>query len=589
MVTSASLSVGSIRQDKETGTIKMPPAVAGFDTGKILEAVEQGNEAKLIRPQDRLDKTNDRHEAISKIQLVLQEYSTTLEELRGTNIIKANSGVFAETKPVFETLNNEPGSAYFSMVLDPGQDTKEVTIGVTKTAEKDSVKAATIAADKTTALTIIGTLDFPHKDGISPDVTVTFDGSESVADIASKVSAVKESTSVNAILIPSGTGYKLSFESTEFSKPLTFTKNITGGDATQIPDPSIKLATDLQAEITFQGEISKHGTNTVSLPGMTLTLFKETVDGGGAPATIDVSIQNDPTLVFEKMEAWAEKHNELLDLIDTYTKFDHKDFNISKEDQDKVQIALLASNSAVHEIKDFVSGSILKSIGGKTAASFGVTVDDGRIKFDSAKLVKSLTEDYKSVQSFFDYGETSTNPKISATTHPSILPGELTSNDVTVTVSKDGGGILTATFDYTGSGGSVAAMEVLEENGVITIKGDDNSLYKDFMILYDGTLANGASATTTMTFSQGIADQGVGFVEHATTNVNGSLVNQHESFKDDISDQEKNITKIRERNATMLAQLERKLSAAIQLISQILAMGNQVRGFEQQSFAAAAG
>lgn len=588
MVSSAETNVSNIMRDEKTGAVKTGLSVAGFDTGKVIEAVQKGVEASLVKPQDHLEIINKRHEAVSEIELALNKHLESMKDLRGSSTIAGESGVFGFTTPSYSFINGSAGSEYFTVMLNSGVDPTEVDISITKAAERDAVKATTLAADKsTTPLGVDATLTFPHVDGVSADIVFTIDNTMTAQDIENIVDAQSDATGVNASLIPSGAGYKISFDAKAFSTPVTFVKNVTLGDTNFLPDTSATLATDLQADIIFRGEASKHNTNTIILPDMTLTVLQQTQPTGDPTQTVNVGISHSPLDITEKMSAWVDSHNEVLDTIGKYTSLDLDSFDISKEEKDKIEIALLASNSTVQDIERFLSDSVAKTIAGTKASDFGLNVEKNRLSLDVKKLSEALSTDFNSVNNFFAYNETSTNPKISSTAHPATIPSELKDNAMTVTISKDGGGVLSATFDYAGSTGSIAALNIVEDGGYITLEGDPDSIYADFKIFYDTTLSNGESVSTTMTLSQGIADEGVGYVKR-TTGTGGILEKEHEGFNKKIKDQEERIDRLKESGAKKMAALERRLAAAIQMIQTILAVGNQVKAFEQQSYAAAA-
>lgn len=588
MVHTAETSVSNIMRDEKTGAVKTGLSVAGFDTGKVIEAVQKGIEASLVKPEDHLEVINKRHEAVSEIELALNKHLETIKDLRGSSTIAGESGVFGFTTPSYSFINGTAGSEYFTVMLNTGVDPTEVGISITKAAERDAVKATTLAPDKsTTALGVDATLTFSHVDGVSPDIVFTIDAAMTAQDIENLVDAQSDATGVNASLIPSGAGYKLSFDAKAFSTPVTFTKNVTGGDGNYLPVTSTALATDLQADIIFRGEASKHNTNTIILPDMTLTVLQQTQPTGDPTQTVNVGIAHSPLDITEKISAWVDSHNNVLDTIAKYTSLDLDSFDISEDEKDKIQVALLASNSTVQDIERFLSDSVAKTIGGTKASDFGLNVEKNRLSLDVKKLSEALSTDFSSVNNFFAYNETSTNPKISTTAHPATIPSELTSNAMTVTISKDGGGVLSATFDYAGSTGAIAAVNIVEDGGYIVLEGDPNSIYADFKIFYDTTLANGESVNTTMTLSQGIADEGVGYVKR-TTGTGGILEKEHEGFTKKIKDQEARIARLKESGAKKLAALEQRLAAAIQMIQAILAVGNQVKSFEQQNYAAAA-
>ncbi|HBN22157.1 MAG TPA: hypothetical protein DD412_02835, partial [Holosporales bacterium] len=387
MVHTAEATVSNIMRDEKTGAVKAGLSVAGFDTGKVIEAVQKGVEASLVKPQDHLEVMNKRHEAVSEIELALNKHLESIKDLRGSSTIAGESGVFGFTTPSYSFINGNAGSEYFTVMLNSGVDPTEVDISITKAAERDAVKAATLAPDKsTTALGIDATLTFSHVDGTSPDIVFTIDATMKAQDIENLVDAQSDATGVNATLIPSGAGYKLSFDAKAFSTPVTFVKNVTGGDGTLIPDISAAVATALQADIIFRGEASKHDTNTIILPDMTLTVLQQTQATAAPTETVKVGIAHSPLDITEKMSAWVDSHNEVLDTIGKYTSLDLDSYDISEEEKDKIKVALLASNSTVQDIERFLSDSVAKIVAGTAASDFGLNIEKNRLSLDVKKL-----------------------------------------------------------------------------------------------------------------------------------------------------------------------------------------------------------
>ncbi len=682
----AASQITNIARDEKTGTIKADIKAGGFDAGALRDAVIAGIEAQEIPIKERLEVTEKRQEAMAEIQLAFMAHHESLKDLRGSSIVVTENGVFGYTKAVLGTHKSNPTSEYFSVMVDPGIEPQNLDVAILKKADRDGVQAATGAVDQsTTALGVIGTLTFKHIDGTSPDIVFTFDGTEKAADIKGKINAQSAYTGVMATLIPSGSTFVLSLDSKSFSTPVTYIKNITGGDATLIPEPrntitaatahadstvdmgqtgdlifkhidgvsadivinlngksantivaditaqnaltnvtatvvgnkivfdaldgktpptythtivgdptlfptsSTKTISDLQAEMMVQGLKSKHNDNTVKMMGMTFLLFQETQSDPNVPEAASISIEYSPSDAAEKIEAWADTHNALLDIIDKYTTTDIDLLDLTQEEKENLQIALLASNATVKEIERFVTTAVQKKIGGTNTADFGVSVDKGRIIIDAKKMNETLLNDIEKVKNFFGFSETSTDPKFSTSSHPTNIQPELISNNVTVVLSKDGAGVLTATFDYVGSTGPVAAVNIVEGTGYISLEGDPNSnYYKDFKIFYSGTLSNGQSATTTMVFIQGIADQGIGYIDSAIAE-DGTFDKQKEAYDDTIKNQQEKINRIQKSGAKTIEALEKKLAAAIEAIQLILSISNQVQTMERMAYASAMG
>jgi flagellar capping protein FliD len=340
--------------------------------------------------------------------------------------------------------------------------------------------------------------------------------------------------------------------------------------------------------VQINGESSQYDTNSPALKtmGFTLTAFEATQATGDPAAPASVKFVYNNLEISTRIQDWVQARNDLTKVIDKYASMDIDSLNLTPEEKKDFQLGLLAHNSALMELDRHIGFSLQKSVGVITAATLGMTSEDGLLVVNAKTLNEKILNDFEGVKKFFTYNETSTNPKFQTTTHPESILTDIITSPLNITV-YNAGGTLGAFFQIQGQAGLIQAGEITQVGNTLQIKADPNSTLNGFTFFYDGTLADGAQATTSMQFSQGIGDTSIEFFERAFGE-KGLFSQSSSTFEKEIKLQQEKIDRIEKSGQHKLQMLEQRLEAAVKAIAAITSIINQVRAMNQMQYAAAA-
>ena len=701
-------SINAFKRDEKTGLLQADLKAGGVDLAVIEESVKAATEARLELPTKNKDKATNQKEALATIQLSAMKLQESLEALQGKSLIDSKRGVFGLLEASYTNINGNPGSQYFVALADKMAEPRTADISVTKLAERDTQKAPEKFADTTSASGIEGTLTFKNitktkdsngDDVVYPDVVMTLDGTESPAKIVSMVNAHSDKIGMRASLIPSGREYILTFDAINFSDPLTFDANITGGNGNLLPQsrsydsgttsiannlaalgvsgtlsfphtdgvsPNIDIALDgsesaiailalingetentgveatlsgdpgdqflvfstvdhekeltfrktinggdgnfipqpsevttetLKSEVIFQGETSRHATNKVKLPDMTLDLLQPTQKVGDDIQSVTVNLDRGLDFIKDAALNFVDQATETLRLIDIFTAGDDEKFTMTDDEKTKYgeMAGLLRSDQAVETLYRTIESMFTSVIGGQKLPTVGLSLEQGTPKLDLAKFKESFDANSKSIESLFIYSETSTDPSLKSSKHPARIHESLKNADLSVTINKDNDGVYSATIDYPGNAGSPISFQVTEKGSYLTLEpyaGNDadnpiKTIFDGFAFTYDKLLNNGDSATSTVRVTQGVADLGISLLKDMTKE-NGLFATQIKSYDREIDDKEKEITKIQERGDRDVERMRTRMERVMIQAEQLRSMVNQIHMMEMANYAAAA-
>lgn len=442
--------------------------------------------------------------------------------------------------------------------------------------------AATPIPDTSSSLGIQGTIIFPHKDGTSADITLTFDGTESSTTVINRINAESGDTNVEAILVGNPGSEQIRFQTLDHSAPPIFTKNITN-NAALMPEPPTLTKTDLQAVVTFQGETSRHDTNALKMPDMTLNLLQQTQNTGDAAKSISIDLDYSREDIAAQTQEWIESYNALKDVVTKYSSMDINALDLSAEEKEDFKLGLLRTNAAMQDVDRFVETSIKKTVGGKNLVSFGIKPENGKLEVNMSTFKTALDNDFNSVRDFFAYSETSSNPLLSTTAHPSYIPTEFSTAGVDIEISRAADGTYSAVLRYNGDGGTGLVLDVTStDDKFLTLEapkaseGVTESLAKGFTFFYNGILANDTSLSSTMSFSQGLADEGIGYIKGVTDPDKGIFKFQNDALDGEVKSTTDRITRIEELGKRRIEREEKRLVQAMMVAQQLASMTKSI-------------
>lgn len=308
----------------------------------------------------------------------------------------------------------------WSGVTATSSDSAAVGVSATGTAQRTSlsVEVQRLAKAQSTASGAVardnavggGTLHIqlgswaggPFAPGAAAAVDIDVAADDSLSDIAAKIN--DSQAGVSATVLRDATGERLLLRSKDTGEVNGFRIQVTDGDGTPNDASGLsRLAYDpgtasgmglsqagINALATINNVPVSSASNTLadSLPGMTLTLSKETT------APVEIKVSTDEAAIKKNIEAFVNAYNSINDLINTATKYDPVT---------KVAGTLQGDSTAVG-LQNALR-SMMRSV---TASSpFSRLIDvgieaqkDGKLTIDSGKLGKAM-ENLEGLQNLF--------------------------------------------------------------------------------------------------------------------------------------------------------------------------------------------
>lgn len=232
------------------------------------------------------------------------------------------------------------------------------------------------------------------------DVSVAAD--DSLSDIAAKINDAE--AGVSATVLRDASGERLLIRSNETGEVNGFRIQVTDDDGSGTDANGLsRLAYDpgtasgmslsqagLNAQATINNVAISSASNTLSdsLPGMTLTLVKETT------APVEIQVNTDEAAIKKNIEAFVNAYNTINDLLKTTTKYDPAT---------KVAGTLQGDSTAVG-LQNALRGmmrSVTASSPFSRLADVGIEAQlDGKLTIDSAQLDKAM-DNLQGLQSLF--------------------------------------------------------------------------------------------------------------------------------------------------------------------------------------------
>lgn len=603
----------NVQIDPQTGRLKMPPVMNGVDIGKILEGYREAQKAKLEKPEAVLDKLNQKATALSTIQDQMQAFSTASNLLQGASATQNSGGVFGMTLATIAQQNGLPGSTYFSVTPKFGLTPTNFEFGVNQLASKDSVKAENTVADPAAAPGIEGTLTFTTT--TSP-VTITINSTDTLYDIQNSVNEQTNVTGVQAEIVPSGANYKLVFNEVNYAQPITFTTNITSGDSTLLPTSSTAQVSDLQAQVSYRGEVSSYDSNNVTINGYTFQLFQTTT------APINVATDYAYSDTYNAINSWVTAYNEAYQTVIGYTRPADEITSGTSQDEPLVKTPLLGNNQLAQQIDDFLTLTVTGPAAGvygdvfKSLSDIGITTNlDGTLSVDGLALNDALQTNYQQVKNIFAFNATSSNVYCQIVRHPEQIDSSLTQyntavgaeNNFTLSVARDSSGTLSATLTDAISGQTLnvspttvdpesgnSYTNIQDVGGVVTVQVRDPGVYYGFKFLINETIANNSSTNSTFQVSQGIGDLSIKYTNRLL-NLEGQIgldriETEFEIAADKINDeivaQTQTIDAIKVKNASKMRRLEQKFEKLTNILAATQSIRATLKSFDQAAHAA---
>ncbi len=329
---------------------------------------------------------------------------------------------------VIAKINSKAGTAVTASINDTGDGIKivdttggsgslQITDGTSGTAKSLNLLTSPISDSE-----INGSYDFQ----------ITTNSEDTLETLQTKIDA--KSDLLNASIIQTGAGstpYRLSINSEVAgeSAAITIDSAIDGLSFTQ--------TTKAQDALVFMGVdgananplLIKSGSNKVKniVSGLTLDIKS------ASDKKVTLNVKRDTDSLVEKMQSFVDQLNQVLEDINTLTKFEVGDDladgtadKEGKEESTAITKGVLYGNSAIRRVQNKIFDMLSNPVKGTSGAytgfySVGIRLDtDGTIKYDEKRFKSALDNDISAVEKLFTYeanvGSSAEGSYISATT-----------------------------------------------------------------------------------------------------------------------------------------------------------------------------
>lgn len=274
--------------------------VSGFDTKALIEATVNAQRQPVNRLESRKSDYESQISTLGKVTSALNELKTLMEEMEETaNVLAFDATSSDEDLLTAEVTGSASQGSYELVVTDLARAEKDRSASFV--SKYEPVKAGTI------------TITAAGEDAVEIEIA---DG-DTLEEVVEKINA--SGAKVDASLINDGTNNYLQIVATDTGHTiggsaddaLTISESYTGSTGSELGMTQVVQAKN--AKFTVDGLPVEQRTNTVTsvLTDVTLNLKDE------GTVTLDIASNRDGTK--EKIQAFVDKFNSVLDLIDDST------------------------------------------------------------------------------------------------------------------------------------------------------------------------------------------------------------------------------------------------------------------------------
>ncbi|MCS6879163.1 MAG: flagellar filament capping protein FliD [Geminicoccaceae bacterium] len=556
-------------------TVRLLGGASELDTEKLVEALATAKRIPALRIEKRIERTEARAAALEELRGHLARLRDAVEGLRNPPGALGLERNLFEKKDVFlSTAGPLPASDILSVQATARAQVQRFSLEVERIATAHKIRAdAAASADQTLADAFNGGAPFSGSFTIGlaggPTVTITVDGTTTLARLRDAIEAQSAVTGVRAALLSVGPGdVRLVLSARETGRAIAL--SAAGGDEVLerlglLAGGSVKheLVAARTARFSIDGQVLERPSNLVTdaLPGVTLNLFRsapgQTVDVSVEPATAGVR-----TAIREFVEAYNALHT-----------FARKHQTVSDTGRIAPE-AVLFGDRLLRGALDGVDRILNSRVEGLGAGAFdrlaatGIRrAGTGELVLDEAALDRALAGDFEKLRELFEFRATTSSPELRVVARSNALADR--SFTVAITDADDDGVPEAATID-----GVAAVVEGRR------IKGVAGTPYEGLELAWVGR----GSQSIEVSFTQGLADRLFNLLDPLADAANGAIAKEKAALESDRSRLEQEIARIDERVERYRAQLYEKFAKLEQTLALTKTLLQQVeaqaRAFE---------
>jgi len=381
--------------------------VSGFDTKSIIDATIKAQRQPITRLESKKSDFQNQISTLGKVTSALNELKTLMEDMQETSNVLA-----------FDATSSDEDLLTASVTGSASQGSYELVVSELARSEKDRSVAYTSKYEPVKAGTL--TLTAAGED----PVEITIEDGDTLLEVVEKINA--SGAKVDASLINDGTNTFLQIVATETGHEIggaaddaiLINESYTGSTGTELGLVQVVQARNAQFEVDGLPIEQRSNTVTDVLTDVTLDLKAR------GTVTLDIASNRDGSK--EKIQAFVDKFNEIIDLIDDSTTTSDGGRAVDS-DPTLLQVrsdmrSLVAS--PVNEIK--TGYNALARIGIRTSTA------TGKLEVKATDLEGALDADIRSVGRLFTLPDTGIAAQLIAK-----IEGYVDSTDGSLTNRKD--------------------------------------------------------------------------------------------------------------------------------------------------------
>ncbi len=579
----SSISLGNFFQSNGR-TVAGGVGGSGLNTESLIKSLVDAKAIPKTKIETRIESNNGRLSAFAELKTLLSTFKDA------SNFLRNPSGVANEVDNVFEyrtaalaSSTSTAASTYLTVNAEPGASVQTYSItDITSVAraKKQTTNTFTIANADTSIVTAGVTAGFFKAGTFTVNgESITLDSGDSLNAVVSKFNAVSEDTGIEASVLQVSTGnYKIVFSATETGTANNFdldnselvTVVDAGGSLANVTFANAQTATD--AVFVIDSVTITRSTNAISdvVDGITLNLLQATVPSS---TTITIDVEADESIAKSGVINFINAYNDLRVFLAKQSETDPQTGKY-------VKTAVLANDPVFRSIVSTVGNEVSNTVSGITAGNYdslsdiGITFDDAPetdsnpftrniLNVDETVLENALSSHFEDVQALFGFTYTSNNSNFRVFSHTNALTA------TSFTLSSNPG---TETFTATVGATTITLTGTELASGGWKLTAPDGSALEGMSMLY----ASSATATVSVTATQGIADRTYNLLEAALTSDTGTLAEQETSIKDSTTRYNNEITRINAQLDSYRESLLKQFGALESLLSSINTLLNSL-------------
>jgi len=355
---------------------------SGLDTQGIIEKLMDIERQPITLLQQREDAFQVKLSAYGEVKSALSEFQSAVNDLRypsnfaASSSVSSNEGILTVTSSGSAALGNH-------------------SIIVSTLAQAHTIRSAAFTAS--TDVVGTGTISIQVGTGDAVDVTINSDH-ETLSGIAAAINSAD--AGVTASVIDDGLGHTyLTMTSQESGADNIISVNITNGGSGQLDslyDGGEMVTTRAAAngQLTVDGIDVERSSNTISdlISGVTLDLHK-----ADNTETVGVDITRDTDTIKEKISAFVDAYNKLVDNISSKQAYGGEEGSSGA----------LIGDSTLRSITRNLGSILGRQVGGtengaSTLFGIGISIDRyGKMQMDDTDVTDALATNISDVMTIF--------------------------------------------------------------------------------------------------------------------------------------------------------------------------------------------